>query len=329
MTPDGKYWVIPGEKTRTSEHCVLIGDSATLKPVKCFELPEGEFSKELFATGSQGNSHSPDTDPGSCVMFSPNGGLMAVAQKQENEEAKQALSSYGKQSCGRRSPPYRVTLLKGQLGRLPTLNCSVSRRTASSLLVSSSVTPELVVEDATRERGHLGRSKCEGIPAISACQYLRRPPGKTPPGKTSSTVSVSGQHDVGRYQSKEQWSDKANGVVTTLSVKGWDLVDGHERITLQIFVGTKLFGSCVAISPDHRILITRIDKNLRVWDLDHLGKLQNDVIEGDRLWESGSHSEAFKHYCALVGDEMAWFVEGNLPLGLGHDVSMRMRRREM
>ena len=319
VTPDGKYWVIPGTKPGTTErrpheNYVLIGDSATLKPVKCLEVPDGEFSKELFATGSKRNSGSPDTDPGSCAMFSPNGELLAVGLTTGEPEKQTSIVKLWKTESWQEVATLSSDALQGSVGKVADLKLL-------SFSPDSKLMAGIVVHDSQTGRGKRQDENVIIWDVVNA-KILRQYPlaslsgdrrVRRPRAEPRQQVAFLNNTNVVVSESKEDWSDEANRSLTTLSVKGWNVVDGHERVALHICVGTNLFGSCDAISPDYRILIARIDKHLRVWDLDQLSKLQNDVIEGDKLWDSGRHSEAFKHYCALVGDEMAWFVEGNLP----------------
>ena len=82
VSPDGKYWIVPAGAYH-SGRSVTVGDFSSLKPLVCLKVPDDKFSAEPFVAHAQGSPHSATTDPGSCVMFSPDGRLMAVALRHE------------------------------------------------------------------------------------------------------------------------------------------------------------------------------------------------------------------------------------------------------
>ena len=96
----------------------------------------------------------------------------------------------------------------------------------------------------------------------------------------------------------------------SLAIASWDLPTAQRHFVVK---GRAPFVPSFALSPNEDIAITQVGNTLQVWDLPHLAKVLNDLSQGDKSWEAGKHSEAFKHYCALLGDKMAWFVEDSLP----------------
>ena len=325
VSPDGKLAAVAVEpELGSTEHkhlVVQIRSCDSGKEIHEIVLPQSSHAIHHFPTNvfaDRNKDQGPWVDPGSCLEFSPDGQRLLIASQGDDKEQS-------------------ITVLKtGSWDKVASLDCndlqpSEGNRSAFKLqlrLCSFSSDGNRLVGIATKTTR---TSRGETVNRVAVVFDLDS-------GKRLSSIDLGDQFVLDERISRVERSTHeaatftADGKAIVVAVMGaqkqegtswtvgsWDLSSGSMRFAVsKTFTGLPgNFG--VVLSPDGNILATssgpsaeRQGFGFNVWEVPHLVKLKSDVSEGDKLWATGDHSKAFEFYCAVLADNMAWFVDGDI-----------------
>jgi hypothetical protein len=125
--------------------------------------------------------------------------------------------------------------------------------------------------------------------------------------------SPDGKSLLATVVNKDRYNDEHDRPEAAWTVGSWGLVDGHKQFVLTgLLLGSGMLKS-VKLSPDGEWTATLVGNRLQVWDVPRLARLRAELDAGDRFWSAEDHPKAFDHYCSVLADNMAWFVQDDLP----------------
>jgi len=272
-------------------------------------LPTDIFALEMTEQGQW-------SDPGSCLEFSPDGQHLLIASQGADKRERISVMKAGdwdklvSLECDDLQPGRDKR--NGYLNELRLCTYSADGRRLAGLATQTTKTSRgesierigVVFDLATGKRlSSIDLGKDFDFRGKLRTDRAAKEVIKFSPDGSAIVVAVLGEME-----------NRPTGIKTPWAVGAWELSNGTQRLAITGTTGQR--GSGLNLSPDGNILITPgkvTGFDFTAWDVPHFAKLSSDLAQGDKLWAAGTHSEAFKHYCMVLGDNMAWFVEADLP----------------